>query len=247
MSETTGSTNKFNSKGNKSEKLFDKKSSLTEQQQQQQQPTPPHSLPRVYMIKVVDKKEQHQQQEEQLKENHSQEFNTILLGGNYNNNNNYSKKMKSKQPNSNNNSIVIEDMDDSAPASQLNTSRTVPLPKSLPIVVQQLPMPSKKLNNSHSFLNASIGSVGGGSGVTSSLVSLSNNNFSKENSVVQVNEKLLNRGIQTDHHGNGLIAADDQNLVNKSGSNILLLSMSHSSSLNSSRADLTGKQNIKFK
>ena len=250
MSETTG-TNKFNNiKNNKSEQLFDNKNLTEQQQQQQQQPqlAPPPSLPRVYMIKVLDKKEQLPDQ--QIIRNHNPEFNTVLIGGNNNNNNNYFKKMKSKQPNGNSNSLVIEDMDESA--SQMNTSRTVPLPKSLPIVNQQplTDRPSKKLTNSQSLMNASIGSVG----VTSSLVSLSNNNFFKENSVVQVNEKLLNRGIQTDQHGNGVIDhrhSHDENMVNKSGSNILLLSMSHSSSLNSSRvtssADLNSKQNVKLK
>lgn len=262
MSETSG-TNKINN-SNKSEQLFNKKNSNNNnnnnnekinQQQQQQQQQAPQTLPRVYMIKVLDKKQEQ-----------NQDYNTILIGGNntnrelnYNNNNNTTntKKMKNKL----NNSLVIEDMEENQQASsQMNTARNgallPPPPKQL--AAQQIQNKSKKLG-AHADLNGSLNSSLLSNGVDSSLLSLTNNSnasfsipnatagvYAKENSVVQVNEKLLNRGIQTENHGNGA----HEDLINKSGSNIYLLSMSHSSSLNSSRvtssADLSSKQNSKL-
>lgn len=233
MSETSG-TNKINN--NKSELLF-KKKNLTEQQQNQQAP---QTLPRVYMIKVLDKKKE-------IKEQNNQDFNTILIGGNLENNNLNLKKMKNKL----NNSLVIEDMDEQQTLpSQLNTTRNNDTAANSMQQINLLTQnKSKKLiNTAESFSNRSLDSVGVGS--SSSTLSLSTNSFFKENSVVQVNDKLLNRGIQTDQHSNGITGVNND-LINKSGSNILLLSMSHSSSLNSSRvtssADLSLKQSNKLK
>ena len=233
MSETSG-TNKINN--NKSELLF-KKKNLTEQQQNQQAP---QTLPRVYMIKVLDKKKE-------IKEQNNQDFNTILIGGNLENNNLNLKKMKNKL----NNSLVIEDMDEQQTLpSQLNTTRNNDTAANSMQQINLLTQnKSKKLiNTAESFSNRSLDSVGVGS--SSSTLSLSTNSFFKENSVVQVNDKLLNRGIQTDQNSNGITGVSND-LINKSGSNILLLSMSHSSSLNSSRvtssADLSLKQSNKLK
>lgn len=250
MSETSG-TNKINN-SNKSEQLFNKKNlNHNNEQINQQQQQAPHTLPRVYMIKVLDKK-----QEE------NQDYNTVLIGGNNSTttNNNNTKKMKNKL----NNSLVIEDMEEEKQqeqqqiSSKLNTARNGP-PQPKPLPAHQIQNKSKKLTPAaemNGSLNTSItnGAIGGTGTSSSSLISITNLNSSylKENSVVQVNEKLLNRGIQTENHGgNSLISGANDDLINKSGSNILLLSMSHSSSLNSSRvtssADLSSKQGSKLK
>jgi hypothetical protein len=234
MSETSGTNNK-------SEQLF-KKKSLNEQQQQESSlnnNNVPHTLPRVYMIKVLDKKEQEKE-----------DYKTILIGGGGNNNNNdavggnntNTNKMKNKQANS----LLIEDMDEQQQQQQ-NTARSNKSLVGGPSFSNKINK-NKLINSSDSLLN---GSFGGDSNIIG---------ISKELSVVQVNEKLLNRGIQTDHHhsqqtvlnggvNNSLTGTDDH--INKSGSNILLLSMSHSSSLNSSRvtssADLSSKLISKLK